>query len=103
MDEQHKIHLHAVLDGPESCTSIHPMTLCIILHVGYLGLRMTHLESPFYFLNLSLPSPNQEVLEQPQLIYNKTYKSSYIFAEKRPTHSSPENRPVFEELQLLPF
>lgn len=91
------------LDGPENCAFIHPMTLCIILHIGCPGLRMTHLEFPFYFLNPRLPSPNQEASAQPQLIYNKTYKSSHFFAEKRPSHSSPENRPVLEELQLWPF
>ena len=30
----------------------------------------------------------------------ETHMSSLFFAEKRPSHSSPENRPVLEELQL---
>ena len=90
------------LDGPENCTFIHPMTLC------YPPCRIPWFEKDtpgvsFQFLNLSVSSPNQEALEQPHLVYNKTCKTSHIFAEKGPSHSSAESRPVLEELQWLPF
>ena len=81
---------------------IHPMTL----YYPPYQIPWFEKDTPgvsFQFLNLSVPLPNQEVLEQPQLVYIKTCKTSHIFAEKGPSHSSADSRPVLEELQLLPF